>query len=113
MNTFKQISEKEWISDDYRPAAEICREADKLFPHLEVNFHYYFEDGLGEAKGAYFLTSKGRRFFIVELLNHPEPITTLGLLNNPATWDEDLNNVLDLLNLSRADLIYIHNWQIK
>ena len=101
MNTFKQISEKEWIRADYRPAAEILRDADDLFPNIKVDFCEYEDDGIGRMKIAYFLTSNNRQFYVEQHVEYPFAITIIGLLNDKKTYFDDLEEVLELMHLEQ------------
>lgn len=112
MITFKQIGEAQWQRLDYRPGAEIRCKSEELFPNYKVNFDVYEEEGMGRVKIAYFLTSSDKQFFVQKYLEWriDRPLTVIGILNNPETSIDDLNEVLELLGINYPDLSYVFKW---
>jgi hypothetical protein len=110
MITFQQISLDEWKIGDYRPIALIHRKADELFPNRQIDFFEHWEEGLGKAKSAFFITSNNRQFSVTEILDRKPPLTNIVVLNNQDTVRDDLNEVLGILGLSYSDLDFVYNY---
>lgn len=110
MTTFRQISEVEWKKGDFRPCAMIHRTSEKLLANFQVNFKEYWEDGLGKAKIAFFISSNNTQFAIREITETSVPITEIAILNAPATYQNDFIEVLKLLDLKSSDLDDMYKW---
>lgn len=107
MTSFRQIKTEEWIKGDYREFAEINVKTSYLAEKYEILFETYFEPGMGNTNVAGFITDNGTRFFLVEYLDAREVVTEIGCLNNPETIAKDLDEILEVLELSTSNIIYL------
>jgi hypothetical protein len=107
MVNFRQVKSNEWIKDDYRPFAEISIMTSKIAEKFGVVFVNSFESGLGESKLGAFITHRGTQFFLEEFLPNQERfITQVGLLNNIETLPNNLDEVLEVLELTSKKLTW-------
>jgi hypothetical protein len=88
----------------------IHRKSEKLLANFQVNFKEFWEEGLGKAKIAFFISSNNTQFAIREITETLVPITEIAILNVPATYQDDFMEVLELINLKSSDLDYVYKW---
>jgi hypothetical protein len=106
---FRQIYSDEWIKDDYRQFAELNIKTSKIEERFKVIFEDSFEEGLGKSKLGAFVTNQGTQFFIEEFLPNQERfITQLGLLNDSKTLADNLDEVLEVLELTSSNLTWFN-----
>ena len=107
---FKRIKYEEWQKGKYEPLAIIKYSAEELSERYKLEFEIAEEDGLGTIKEARCITCLGNQFALIQYLQSPEPYKTMTNvigLYDVSTMTQQLEHILELLNLSLSELIWI------
>lgn len=105
---FRQIKSDEWIKGDYREFVHINIKTSNLAEKFNIKFEDYLEDGLGKSKIAAFISEKRTQFYITAFPFNQVVQTYLGCLNNPETIAKDIDEILELLELSSENVLFIY-----
>ena len=106
---FRQIKIDECVKGDYRGFAETNVKASEIEERFGAVFEDIYADGLGETKLAVFVTDFGTQFFLEEFCPKTEQsIIQIGILNNGETLAPQLNEVLEVLEITSTDLRAIY-----
>lgn len=107
--TFRQVKSDEWMDGDYRPFADIIIKSSEIEKRFETAFESHFEEGLGISKFAFFVIDNGRRFFLREYMpDSQHSMIQIFILNNEERSTKDLDEVLELLELTSKDIIWLY-----
>lgn len=104
----RQIDLDEWVKGDYRFLSQMNIEISDLAKKFRIEFEEIWEDGLGDAKIAFFLLNDKIQFFIEGFPFNQAVQTYIGCLNNPETQARDLDNILEALELTSKDIIFLY-----
>lgn len=101
---FRSLDSSEWVKGDYRVVAAIRYSADELADRYNVTFIGGEEEGLGPFKEAGFITLTGTQFALISYLWGRPQTTYILSLFDPAPLAKILEEILEALDMSAADL---------
>jgi hypothetical protein len=105
---FRQIKLDEWVKDDYRELAHIDIKSSDLAEKFCINFEDYWADGLGNSKIAFFVLDEKIQFYITEFPFCQVVQTYIGCLESSKTLAEDLDNILESLELTSKNILFLY-----
>ena len=106
--SFRQIKSDEWIKGDYREIAHINIETSDLAKKFVIEFEEIWEDGLGNAQIAGFVLEDQTQFFIKGFPFNQVAQTYIGCLYSSQTLGKDLDQILENLEITSENIIFLY-----